>query len=149
MEPIIHKTFIEASPSSVFEVISTLGGLRSWWTNAVSGTPEKNGELRVRLTPEHHLLFAIPVLKNNSHMSFLVKETTAPDSEALLGTLLTLSVAPADDRTTEVTFEHSGWTIVSDAHTLSTDLWEKRLASLKKLCETGKGDPEIVTLPRK
>jgi hypothetical protein len=148
-----HSISIEVSPSDVFEAISTLGGLRSWWTNAIAGNPDKNGELVVTPGVGQRVTFAIPVLKKNGLMTLLVTEETvlhdADQREALVGTSISIKLSADDTRSTALVCTHEGWEGSEDFYTICSTQWETRLASLKKLCETGKGDPEIIAIPRK
>ena len=69
METITHTTSIAKPPSEVFEAFSSLGGIRSWWTNAISGNPDKNGELTQQFGMDRHIVFSVSGMKKNSFIT--------------------------------------------------------------------------------
>jgi hypothetical protein len=152
METKSQNISIESTPSTVFEVISTLGGLRSWWTNALSGNPDKNGDLVVLIGGGQQITYNVSALKKNSSMTLKVTDgilNEESEREALMGTSVTLKLSGGGTRNTHVECMHDGWAKTDAFYKRYYVQWESRLASLKKLCEDGKGDPEIVQIPRK
>jgi uncharacterized protein YndB with AHSA1/START domain len=149
METITHSITIQVPPAEVFEAFSSLGGIRSWWTNAISGNPDKGGELKMEIGMNRHILFSVSGLKKNSFMALTALSSNFPEGQELVGTETTLKVATNASRTTNLVFTQSGWKEKTPLYKTTTKQWLTRLESLKKLCESGKGDPEIVTLPRK
>jgi uncharacterized protein YndB with AHSA1/START domain len=149
MDTIAHTISIQKPPSEVFEAFSSLGGMRSWWTNAISGNPDKGGELKLELGMNRHIVFNVSVLKKNSSMSLSGISSNFPDGEQIIGTVVTFKVATNATQNTTLTFTHTNWKEKTPILKSYTKQWLTRLESLKKLCETGKGDPEIVILARK
>ena len=43
MVDILHRVGIDAKPDKVFLALTTIGGLRAWWTDAASGNAAKDG----------------------------------------------------------------------------------------------------------
>ena len=149
METITHTISIDVPPSEVFEAFSSLGGIRSWWTNAISGNPDKNGELKMELGMNRHIVFLVSALKKNACMTLTGISSNFPEGEECVGTNISIKVATNSARNTNLTFAHDGWKAKTPFYKTCSKQWTTRLESLKKLCESGKGDPEIVTLARK
>jgi uncharacterized protein YndB with AHSA1/START domain len=149
METIAHTISIHKPSSEVFEAFSSLGGMRSWWTNAISGNPDKGGELKLELGMNRHIVFKVSTLKANDSMALTGISSNFPDGEQVVGTVVTFKVATNAARDTTLTFTHSGWKEKSAFEKAYSKKWLTHIESLKKLCETGKGDPEIVILARK
>jgi len=149
METINHTISINVPPAEVFEAFSSLGGIRSWWTNAISGNPDKGGELTLQFGMNRHIVFKVSGLKKNSFMALTALSSNFPDGEEVIGTTLSLTVTTNAARHTNLVLEQTGWKEKTAFYKTSSKQWATRLESLKKLCENGKGDPEIVTLPRK
>ena len=149
METITHNISIHVPPSETFEAFSSLGGIRSWWTNAISGNPDKGGELKLELGMNRHVVFSVSGLRKNSCMSLTGISSNFPEGEELIGTTLTFKVTTNASHQTNLSFIQEGWRDKTPFFKTQTKQWLTRLESLKKLCESGKGDPEIVTLARK
>jgi len=49
-EPIIHSTFINAEPETVFDHLATAEGLDKWFTSGTQLDPRPGGEIRFRWT---------------------------------------------------------------------------------------------------
>ena len=149
METITHTITINVPPAEVFEAFSSLGGIRSWWTNAISGNPDKNGELRMELGMNRHIVFSVSALKKNAFMTLTGVSSNFPEGTEMIGTSLSLKVTTNSARNTNLVLVQEGWKEKTSFYKTCDKQWATRLQSLKKLCESGKGDPEIVTLARK
>jgi len=149
METITCPITISVPPAEVFEAFSSLGGIRSWWTNAISGNPDKGGELRMEIGMNRHIIFSVSAMKKNSFITLTGISSNFPEGEEMIGTSITFKVLTNSARTTNLTLTHEGWKAKTPFYKSTSKQWATRLESLKKLCESGKGDPEIVTLARK
>jgi uncharacterized protein YndB with AHSA1/START domain len=149
METITHTITITVPPAQTFEAFSSLGGMRSWWTNAISGNPDKGGELKLEIGMNRHIVFSVSALKKNVCMTLTGISSNFPEGEEQIGTAITFKVATNASRTTNLTLTHEGWKEKTASYKAASKKWMTSLESLKKLCESGKGDPEIVILPRK
>ena len=96
-----------------------------------------------------HVVFLVSGLRKNSCMTLSGISSNFPEGEELIGTDVTFKVATNAARHTNLTFTHEGWKDKSAFYKTHNKQWLIRLESLKKLCEGGKGDPEIVILARK
>jgi uncharacterized protein YndB with AHSA1/START domain len=149
METISHTITINKPPSEVYEAFSSLGGIRSWWTNAVSGNPDKGGELTFQLGDDTHVVFTVTSLKKNACMVLTPLSANFPGGTEMLGTIITFMVNTNAAHNTNLSFTHEGWKATSPFYKSVATQWATRLESLKKVCEDGKGEPEIVQIRRK
>lgn len=149
MKTITYSISIDVPHSETFEAFTSLGGIRSWWTNAISGNPDKGGELKLELGMNRHITFSVSALKKNSLLSLTGIESNFPEGEEVIGTTISFKVSTNAKHKTSLQFTHDGWKDSSTTYSAWNKQWNTRLQSLKKLCESGKGDPEIVTLARK
>ncbi len=138
-----YQVKIKAPTGAVYEVISTLGGLRSWWTTDIYGNPEKGGELKIGFGEERSSKMKVTDAKKNKTLVLSVTSTTFPEGKDWVGTVLSFKVAEGADRSTIVMFEHAGWKDKAASLERSKAQWARSMTSLKNLCETGKGKPEI------
>ena len=51
MSTILHVVDVAVSPKEVFAAISTLDGLRHWWTEKVDGDEQEGGTIRFAFVP--------------------------------------------------------------------------------------------------
>ncbi len=149
METITHTTSIAKPPSEVFEAFSSLGGIRSWWTNAISGNPDKNGELTQQFGMDRHIVFSVSGMKKNSFITLTALSSNFADGKEAIGASLTLKASLNSSHNSTFSIVYENWKNKTPFFKTQDTYWKERMESLKKICEQGKGDPEIVTLPRK
>ncbi len=143
MTSIANTVEIKAPTGAVYEVLSTLGGLRSWWSTDMHGNPEKGGELRIGFGEERSSLMKAEDAKKNKSLRLKVVSSTFPEGKDWVGTIISFTIAESNDRGTLVTFSHTNWKEGSKSFERCEKQWGLALTSLKGLCETGKGKPEI------
>ena len=126
---------IRAPRERVFDAVATVEGVRGWWTPIASGSPAAGGEL--------HLGFA----GLGEHIALRVEEARRPSlvrwrclahsgSPAWNGTALTFELREDGPGRCELRFRHAGLSAG-----LVGDGWERFLASLAALAQTGRGTP--------
>ncbi|MFD7734016.1 SRPBCC domain-containing protein [Kitasatospora phosalacinea] len=135
MVDILHRIGVTASPEDVYAALTTVEGLAGWWTEDTAGDPAPGGVVRFRFPPggfDMKVLEARPA----EHVRWEVVE----GPEEWIGTQVVFELAQEDDWTI-VLFRHEGWREpVEFMHHCSTK-WAVYLMSLKKLAETGAGEP--------
>ena len=141
MEAIRAKTDIQAPLWEVYEIMSTLGGLRSWLTRDAQGDPAKGGTLTLGFGPERTMVMQVGIVRKNAYISWVLTDSTFPASESGQKTKIVFRLCEGEGRGTNVELEHSGWTDTNEFYRVSGYLWEQSLLSLKKVCETGRGEP--------
>lgn len=143
MATITHTLTIKAPTGAVYEVISTLGGLRSWWSTGVHGNPEKGGALRIDFDEERTTNMLVSKTQKNKSVGWTVTGSTFPEGKDWLKTTISFDLSESADRGTILSFKHDGWKEKAPSFAHSSKRWGSALASLSNLCETGKGKPEV------
>ncbi|HWH07255.1 MAG TPA: SRPBCC domain-containing protein [Candidatus Paceibacterota bacterium] len=141
MELIRHTIAIESPVWEVYEIVSTLGGLRSWLSRDVQGNPRKDGELSLGFGPERSVTFHVLETKSNKRVSWKLTASTFDRSDAGIGTEVRFNMKEAGSKSTEIELTHTGWSEVDEYFRVCGYQWQKSLQSLKKVCETGLGEP--------
>lgn len=137
-----------ASPEAVFDALTTVTGLASWWT-AVTGSGSEGGELRFVFTGAAHveglmlaeepLLIRVDTARRPSEVRWTVRECVLlPD---WVGTSLRFELAPRESGGCELRFRHQGLTPRLENYAAYSSAWEDHLASLHDYVETGHGHP--------
>lgn len=130
MVDILHKVGITAEPARVVAALTTVDGIRSWWSSDATGAATKGGEFTFRGG-------AMRVIDAASET---VRWQYFGPAQDWVGTEVTFRLKQAEDQTF-VFFTHSGWREpVEFMHHCSTK-WATYLLSLKALLETGEGRP--------
>jgi uncharacterized protein YndB with AHSA1/START domain len=136
MVDILHRVGITASTDDVYAALTTTRGLAGWWTEDTDGDGEAGGVIRFRF-PSGGLLDT-KVLEAQPAELVLWEVVNGPDEWK--GTRIRFQLRQEDDFAI-VLFRHEGWREpVEFMHHCSTK-WAIFLMSLKKLIETGAGDP--------
>ena len=137
MVDILHKVGIKArSPNEVYKALTTLEGLSGWWTNDTQGDGKVGGVLHFRFGTSGFI--DMKVLELDPAKRVLWQVVDGPD--AWIGTKVSFELRQDGDFTV-VLFKHQGWKEPMEfMHHCSTK-WASFLLGLKKLVETGKGDP--------
>ena len=136
MFTIKHLFHIKASFETIFEAITTIDGLKSWWTPQTSGSHEMGEVLEFRF--------------GNTTLCFMQIINTVPNAylewecidghQEWLGTIVKFQL-DADDNMVRVRFEHSNWKEANDFFGQCNFSWGRYMESLRMYCETGQGNP--------
>ena len=135
MVDILHKVGVKAEPDEVYAALATRKGLAGWWTTDTHGESAVDEVLQFRFE-QGGADMQVVELQPDKRVAWRV--VGGPDE--WLGTELTFDLAKDGDYTS-VLFKHGGWREPVDfMHHCSTK-WAVYLLSLKKLLETGRGEP--------
>ena len=137
MVDILHRIgTTTSSPDDVYAALTTIEGLASWWTEDTKGDGSVDGVLEFRFGEAGG--FDMLVLETRPGQ--LVRWEVVDGPEEWIGTQVRFELKQ-EDGWTIVLFSHVGWKEpVEFMHHCSTK-WATFLMSLKKLVETGKGEP--------
>jgi uncharacterized protein YndB with AHSA1/START domain len=134
---------IQAPPRKLFEVISTVQGLKGWWCH---NTVEKNGDITVRFSGENfqtlRLMDPIPdkkVIWEWTAQYFPVEGTTQTDE--WVGTRVSFDIQANPDGSSTLSFTHIGLTPQLVCYEKCNAGWNHSLESLKSYVEHGTGTP--------
>ncbi|MGW0916429.1 SRPBCC family protein [Streptomyces sp. NPDC002784] len=135
MVDILHRIGVTSSPDEVYTALTTIDGLAGWWTQETDGDSAVGGVIRFRFVPGG---FDMKVLEAEPAERVVWEVVDGPPE--WIGTRVSFELKQEDDFTI-VLFRHEGWKEqVEFMHHCSTK-WATYLMSLKKLVETGKGEP--------
>ncbi|WP_225850412.1 SRPBCC domain-containing protein [Streptomyces sp. HPF1205] len=135
MVDILHRIGVVSAPEDVYRALTTVDGLAGWWTRDTDGNGGAGGVLRFRFEPGG---FDMKVLEARPARHVLWEVVDGP--EEWVGTRVGFELRQEGDFTI-VMFRHEGWREpVEFMHHCSTK-WATFLMSLKRLVETGKGEP--------
>ena len=141
MEKITFDIEIAMPLSSVYEIMTTLGGLRSWYSRDITGDPKKGGELKLGFGPDQATHVAVTDYRKNKMLTWTVLRSTFSKDKSEFPTTVRIDLAESGGRGTLVKFSQGGWNEITEFYRISGYQWEKALQSLKLVCETGRGEP--------
>jgi uncharacterized protein YndB with AHSA1/START domain len=137
MADILHRVGVKsASLDEVYDALTTLEGLRGWWTTDTTGDPEVDGVIAFRFGPPGG--FDMKVLELHPAKHVLWEVVDGP--EEWVGTTVSFDLKQEDDFTI-ILFKHEGWRDPVEFMYHCSTKWASFLLSLKQLIETGTGSP--------
>jgi uncharacterized protein YndB with AHSA1/START domain len=105
MTAIRHRVGIPASPADVYAQLSTVEGLRSWWTRDTHGDPGVGGKLRFQFgSPERSCVMEVVDLLPGERVEW--RGVDGPDEWIDTSFVFDLST---EDSETVVLFTNDGW----------------------------------------
>ncbi|KNX38606.1 SRPBCC family protein [Luteipulveratus halotolerans] len=135
MVDILHQVGVEAPAQQVYDALTTLDGLRGWWTDDTTGSADVGGIVEFRFPAGG---FDMKVFDSTPGEHVRWEVVDGPDE--WIGTTIDWALRDEDGWTT-VNFTHAGWREpVEFMHHCSTK-WGTYLVSLKQLVEDGRGAP--------
>jgi len=130
-----HRIAIAAPAATVFEALSTIGGLANSWTETTSGTSEVGGVIDFRF---------------GEHVSSMRVERLLPDRRVewqcvashpdWVGTRVSFELEEEGGKT-QVAFSHADWRESERFFAHCSTKWAVFLVNLKQLVESGAGRP--------
>lgn len=131
MPDILHRVGVAAEPARVFAALTTVEGIRNWWSSDTHGDASEGGAFQFR---RNRLQVA------HADSSLVTWRYSGPAKE-WEPTEISFRLEWRDGQTV-VLFKHAGWREpVEFMHHCSTK-WATFLLSLKDYVERGEGRPE-------
>jgi len=131
---------LSAPRERVFEALSTLAGVRGWWTALVSGNAELDGVLRLRFRGlDEHIDLRVSALQRPSDLEWTVLEHSS--LEEWEGTRIQFRLSARSENACTLAFRHAGLTPALVCYEDCEAGWDRFLDSLALLVERGKGKP--------
>jgi len=160
MKSIRQNVLIAAPAEKVYKALTTQEGLAGWWTPAATAKAELNSVARFPFNfPNFDYVKEMKItgLKPNAE----VKWECIAGADEWIGTSISFRLEAGDkatlgkahpelmgqleqqkaDNGTLVIFEHNDWREYTPGFSECSFTWGQFLRSLKRLCETGKGQP--------
>lgn len=138
---IIHRVGIKAPCAKVFEAISTVAGVASWWTREVTGESKVGSSFHVRFLNSDGLqvgLMDIRVVSLQPDCCVQWQFESGPSE--WVGTEVQFTLKQEGEHTI-VLFSHSRWRDAAEFTAHCSMKWATFLLSLKQLLENGRGLP--------
>jgi uncharacterized protein YndB with AHSA1/START domain len=135
MVDILHRVGVVSPAEDVYTALTTVDGLAGWWTEDTEGDENVGGVLRFRFEPGG---FDMKVLETRPAERVLWEVVDGP--EEWIGTRIRFDLQQQDEFTV-VLFSQEGWQEPVEFMYHCSTKWATFLMSLKKLVETGRGDP--------
>ena len=135
MANITHKIATSPDIKAVMNGLTTLEGLKGWWTTDTSGNPAQGGTIKFRFDGN-----GIDMKVENVTDSDVMWRCVSGPEEWLNTTIEFSLESEADDKST-IYFTHRNWAEESPFHYHCSMKWAAFLLSLKEYLELGKGRP--------
>jgi uncharacterized protein YndB with AHSA1/START domain len=132
MYNIYHNFSINASPDSVYKVISTPQGLDKWWSKNSSGNPGLREIFQLDFGPDYNWQTKISIYKPDSEIEY---EFVNAQND-WLGTRVSFFLEKRNG-STQVYFKHTGWTEANEHYKISCYCWAMYLRLIKRYIEYG------------
>ena len=134
MASVNHSIVMEASSERVLAAISTLDGLKSWWTTGVTGSSELNKVIKFDFGGSGFDMKVVASTENTVSW----KVVAGPDE--WMETPVHFEIRP-HEKGCILYFSHSEWKETSDFHHHCSMKWATFLLSMKDYLEQGAGKP--------
>lgn len=131
-----HLFHIDVTKEKVFQAISTLEGLRNWWTVQVEGSTEIERELKFTFGDFGGPTMMVMESSTNQKVVWrcIDKEHSWYQHEYTF-------LLDENDGKCRLRFSHSGWEENGDFYASCCFSWGRYLESMRQYCQTGKGHP--------
>lgn len=133
MPNIVHKVGIDAPMEKVFDAISTVNGLKGWWTEHTEGEDQVGGKINFRF-PETGPTMEVLELASPE----FIKWKCVDGVDQWKDTICIFELDEKDGQT-DVMFSQNGWEDETDLFAHCSTKWATFMLSLKEFCESGKG----------
>jgi uncharacterized protein YndB with AHSA1/START domain len=136
MMDILHRIGVAAPLEAVYTALTTAEGVAGWWTTDTTGASGVGDTLVVRFGDVGG--FDLKVLE--AQPAELVVWEVVDGPQEWIGTRIRFELK-REDGLTIVLFRHEGWHEAVEFMYHCSTKWATFLISLKKLLETGRGEP--------
>lgn len=134
---IVHRVGArDTSPEEVYQALSTIEGLSSWWTTDTHGDPAVGGTIVFRFGGDDGFDMLVRELVPAKRVAWEV----VAGPEEWIGTEVTFDLHQ-DDEWTIVLFEHHGWREKVEFMSHCSTKWATFLLSLAELVQSGSARP--------
>ena len=128
------QLIIDASKEEVFKKLTSIDGLRSWWTNQTIGSTELNQLIDFRFGEQYFIQMKVIEVVSDK----LVKWQCIQADEDWIGTIVSFELDSENGKTL-LKFTHDKWPTHGDFFAHCNLSWAKYLLSLRLLLESGEG----------
>ena len=136
MVEIKHLLHIKAPVSKVYQAVTEVEGLKSWWTGGTSGLSEIGSRLTFDFDEKYHNEMKVLEQNLNKYVEWVCLE----GDHEWIGTKFFFEFEASGNEAI-LRFSHSNWKEQTDFFASCNYHWGFYLRSLKLYCDTGKGTP--------
>ncbi|MBV8657523.1 MAG: SRPBCC domain-containing protein [Burkholderiales bacterium] len=145
MKHYTQQLVLNAPIATLYAALTTLEGLRAWWTQDCDGEAELGGTLHFRFGncyKDMQIERQVPIqeVRWRCTVAHIGVEGLARKDE-WVGTQVIFRLTPVAEGATRLDFEHIGLVPTFECYDLCSDGWRHFMGSLQKLVETGHGTP--------
>lgn len=142
-----REILLHASPTAVYQALSTPEGLRSWWTQTCDIATTVGGKNTFHFG-EHYKVMRIETLAPGREVRWqcvqaLINVEAFKRKDEWVGTDIVFKLTPQAGGSTLLHFEHVGLTPALECFAVCESGWDLYLGSLQSLFETGQGTPHL------
>ena len=136
---------VAANPAAVYAALSTIDGLRSWWTEDCEGSAAAGGTIHFRFGDTSKDM-RVERLEAGREVRWLcTRAHIAADfltrKDEWVGTEVVFHISTAGHGRSRVEFEHIGFVPSFECYQICDSGWQQFLGSLQQYLETGAGAP--------
>jgi uncharacterized protein YndB with AHSA1/START domain len=135
MYTIKHLFHINADQDQVVRALTTIEGLKNWWTTQTLGDASQGGTIEFRFGD-----FGGPDMKVTEVTPDTVTWQCIASAQGWTGNSLTFKLDRNEGKT-RVRFSHDGFKEQNDVYSAINFTWARYMESLRQFCQTGKGEP--------
>lgn len=138
MYSIKHLYHIDVPIEAVYKALTTIDGLKQWWTVQTSGNPELGGVIEFRFGAQHFNHMKVETLIGNKAVQWLCVD----GADDWIDTFVAFELDTNDNKT-RLRFTHGNWRENHDFYAHCSFSWARYLESLRQLLQSGKGHPFV------
>jgi len=136
---------IAASPAAVHAALTSIAGLRAWWTDDCEGDAAPDGSFTVRFG-ETEKTMRVEDAGSPSEVRWTCTHAhldlgPAARTDEWVGTIIVFRIEPDAGQGARLDFAHLGLTPALACHAVCSAGWQQFLGSLRAYLETGSGAP--------
>ena len=130
-----------APPNAVFDALTSLSGLSSWWTPA-HGSGQAGGELTF-VFGDDSVVMRVDAAERPSAVRWTVTAISFASLQDWVGTTISFAISPDEHGGSRLRFQHTGLTPQLECFDTCSSGWRQCLASLVSSVDRGTGLPFV------
>ncbi len=135
MASIRHLFHIDAPRAKVYDALTSLQGLRGWWTDQTTGNTGRDGVIAFRFG-QAGMDFKVTGLDKDKKVEW----KCVAGFDDWLPTSISFTLDENEGKT-RVRFAHDGWENTNDHYAGCNFSWGRYMESLRQYCQVGQGSP--------
>lgn len=147
MEHFRHSLTIAASASATYAALTTIAGLRAWWTQDCEGVADLGGTIHFRFGSVYKDM-RVERADPDREVAWVctracIDVPTLSRQDEWTGTKMAFRLSDAEPGKTRLDFEHIGLVPSFECYGMCVKGWQHFLSSLQQYLECGTGTPHL------